>query len=160
MTPHSARAALDAARGVFAASDRYTAPELWHSAQGVLQGVIGRPELTGQALVTEVRQLGLINLADAHALVALAAWADRSTGLAENEAERILVREAWMALSMPFPKHRSPALPPPLPARLQHPHHIKRGRPVVRRMDTPAHKPGRRQHLLRSSGMRVMLTAP
>lgn len=104
MTPHSARAALDAARGVFAASDRYTAPELWHSAQGVLQGVIGRPELTGQALVTEVRQLGLINLADAHALVALAAWADRSTGLAENEAERILVREAWMALEHAIPE--------------------------------------------------------
>ncbi|HEY0929694.1 MAG TPA: tetratricopeptide repeat protein [Gemmatimonas sp.] len=104
MSAHSARAALDAARGIFAASDRHTAPQLWQSAQGVLQSVIGRPELTGQALVSEVRQLGLINLADAHALVALAAWADRSTGLAENEAERILVREAWMALEHAIPE--------------------------------------------------------
>jgi tetratricopeptide (TPR) repeat protein len=104
VTAHSARATLDAARGIFAAPNRYTAPELWQSAQGVLQSVIGRPELTGQALVSEVRQLGLINLADAHALVALAAWADRSTGLAENEAERILVREAWMALEHAIPE--------------------------------------------------------
>ncbi|WP_337169602.1 hypothetical protein [Gemmatimonas aurantiaca] len=104
MSTSSARAALDAARRVFAASNSHTAPELWQAAQGVLQLAIGRSELTGQALISEVRRLGLINLADAHALVALSSWADQSTGLAENEAERILVREAWMALEHAIPE--------------------------------------------------------
>lgn len=104
MSASSARAALDAARRVFAASNSHTAPELWQAAQGVLQLAIGRSELTGQALISEVRRLGLINLADAHALVALSSWADLSTGLAENEAERILVREAWMALEHAIPE--------------------------------------------------------
>lgn len=97
------RAALDAARVVFGTPEVATAPALWSAAQQVLQLVLGRPELTGQALVGEVRRLGLITLSDAHALVALSTWADRSGAAASNEAERIIVREAWMALDHAVP---------------------------------------------------------
>jgi len=113
VTVHAARAALDASRGLFAAPDGHPAPQLWLAAQGVLQELLDRPSLTGQALVSEVRQAGMINLADAHALVALAAWADRTTGLAENEAERILVREAWMALEHAVPEAPLSSYAPP-----------------------------------------------
>lgn len=92
------RAALDAARVVFGTPEAATAAALWQAAQHVLQQVIGRPELTGQALVGEVRRLGHLTLSDTHALVALATWADRADGVATNEAERLIVREAWMAL--------------------------------------------------------------
>lgn len=92
------RAALDAARVVFGTPEAATAGALWHAAQHVLQQVIGRPELTGQALVGEVRRLGHLTLSDTHALVALATWADRTDGVATNESERLIVREAWMAL--------------------------------------------------------------
>lgn len=94
----SPRAALDAARVVFGTPEAATAGALWQAAQHVLQQVIGRPELTGQALVGEVRRRGHLTLSDTHALVALATWADRSDGVATNEAERLIVREAWMAL--------------------------------------------------------------
>ncbi len=102
--PPYARLALDVARRVFAASDVSTAPELWRSAQTVLQLVVGRAELSGQALVAEIRRLGLITLTDAHALVELSAWSDRSTGPATTEAERMVVREAWMALEHAVPE--------------------------------------------------------
>lgn len=92
------RAAHDAARVVFSTPDGEAATALWSAAQQLLQQTIGRPELTGQALVSEVRRVGRITLTDAHALVALATWADRATGAASNEAERLIVREAWMAL--------------------------------------------------------------
>lgn len=92
------RAALDAARVVFTAPDGAHAPALWHAAQQVLQHTVGRSELTGQALVGEARKLGRITISDAHALVALVTWADRATAPASNEAERMIVREAWMAL--------------------------------------------------------------
>lgn len=104
MSAPSARAALDAARRVFAGSGQHTAPEFWQAAQDVLQHTIERPELSGQALIAEVRRLGLITLTDAHALVALSSWADVSTGLAVTESERILVREAWMALEHAVPE--------------------------------------------------------
>jgi tetratricopeptide (TPR) repeat protein len=97
-TRTDARAALDAARVVFSPDHAATAVMLWDAAQHLLQQLIARPELTGQALVGEVRRLGRITLTDAHALVALAAWADRADGGASNEAERLIVREAWMAL--------------------------------------------------------------
>ncbi len=99
--------ALHAARVVFNSVDGATAPALWAAAQQLLQTVLGRPELTGQALIGEVRRVGLITLSDAHALVALQTWADRATTPAANEAERMIVREAWMALdhagSSPWP---------------------------------------------------------
>lgn len=101
------RAALEAARLVFTSPAAATAPALWSAAQQVLQLVLGRPELTRQALVGEVRRHGLISLSDAHALVGLSDWADRSADAATNEAERTLVREAWMALDHAVPE--SPA---------------------------------------------------
>lgn len=101
------RAALDAARLVFTSPTAAPAPALWSAAQQVLQLVLGRPELTGQALVGEVRRHGLISLSDAHALVGLSDWADRSAGAATNEAERLLVREAWMALDHAVPESPS-----------------------------------------------------
>jgi tetratricopeptide (TPR) repeat protein len=103
------RAALEAARLVFTSPTVATAPVLWSAAQQVLQLVLGRPELTGQALVGEVRRHGLISLSDAHALVGLSGWADRSAVAATNEAERMLVREAWMALDHAVPESPSPA---------------------------------------------------
>jgi len=92
------RAALDAARVVFSTPAEAPAAALWNAAQLLLQQVVERPELTGQALVSEVRRTGKITITDAHALVALATWADHATGAAGNEAERLIVREAWMAL--------------------------------------------------------------
>jgi tetratricopeptide (TPR) repeat protein len=97
------RAALDAARVVFGAFDRTPAPEIWRTAQQLLQQVVQRPELTGQALIGEARRMGILVLPDAHALVALATFADRTTGVAATEAERILIREAWMALQHAVP---------------------------------------------------------
>ncbi|MBY0492364.1 MAG: hypothetical protein K2R93_21175 [Gemmatimonadaceae bacterium] len=106
-TPHpdlnALRAALDAARAVFGAYDRTPVPECWRAAQTLLQLVLQRPELTGQALVGEARRLQQLSLPDAHALVALTALADRHTGPASTEAERIQVREAWMALQHALP---------------------------------------------------------
>jgi tetratricopeptide (TPR) repeat protein len=101
----SVRAALDAARVVFGTAERdgtgaapVGAPALWASAQQVLQCVLDRPELTGQALVGEARKLGVLTLADAHALVGLSSWADRTSAPAATETERTLVREAMLAL--------------------------------------------------------------
>ncbi len=117
VSPATPRAALEAARLVFSRPDGAPAPALWSAAQQVLQLVLGRPELTGQALVGEARRAGLISLSDVHALVGLRDWADRSAGAATNEAERILVREAWMALdhAVPEPPAAPPAPPPPAP---------------------------------------------
>jgi tetratricopeptide (TPR) repeat protein len=96
-------AALDTARAVFDAFDRTPAPELWHAAQQLLQQVMQRPELSGQPLVGEARRTGVLSLPDAHALVALAAFADRTTNVATTEGERIMIREAWMALQHAVP---------------------------------------------------------
>ncbi len=104
----SARAALDAARGVFAPGQPTPAPVLWQAAQKVLQLVLERPELTGHALVGEARRLGVLTLSDAHALVGLSSWADRGEAPAADEAERLLMRESWMAL-----EHAVPDVPPP-----------------------------------------------
>jgi tetratricopeptide (TPR) repeat protein len=119
-SPPTPRAALDAARVVF--GNAAAAPALWSAAQHVLQQVIARPSLTGQALVAEVRQQGAITLSDAHALVALATWADRSAVAATNESERLIAREAWMALdhavaNAAAPRVAAPVSPfaPPVP---------------------------------------------
>lgn len=101
--PSALRAALDAARGVFGAYDRTPVPALWEAAEVVLHGVVARPELRGQALVSEARRVGVLMTVDAHALVSLAALADRTTEPAATEGERILVREAWMALQHAVP---------------------------------------------------------
>lgn len=103
------RAALDAARGVFGAYDRTPVPALWEAAEAVLHGVVARPELRGQALVSEARRVGALTLADANALVALSSLADRTTESAATEGERILVREAWMALQHAVPDDDVPA---------------------------------------------------
>ncbi|MFN8859790.1 MAG: tetratricopeptide repeat protein [Gemmatimonas sp.] len=105
----TARAALDAARVVFARGSTATAPALWRAAQPVLQLALGRPELTGHALVGEARRIGVLTLSDAHALVGLSSWADRSDTPPADEAERLLVRESWMAL-----EHAVPDVAPPL----------------------------------------------
>lgn len=127
-TPHadlpSLRAALDAARLVFGAYEHTPVLDCWRAAQTLLQQVLQRPELTGQALVGEARRLQVLSLPDAHALVALTALADRSTGPASTEAERIQVREAWMALQHAVPANlfepiaapASPYAPPSAPA--------------------------------------------
>lgn len=117
----SLRAALDAARVVFGAYERTPVSECWRAAQAVLQQVLQRPELTGQALVGEARRLQVLSLPDAHALVALTALADRATGPATTEAERIQLREAWMALQHAVPADVfespvSPFAPPSAPA--------------------------------------------
>ncbi len=117
----SLRAALDAARVVFGAYERTPVGECWRAAQALLQQVLQRPELTGQALVGEARRLQVLSLPDAHALVALTALADRTTGPATTEAERIQLREAWMALqhAVPAEVFESPAssfAPPSAPA--------------------------------------------
>ncbi|MBL0890016.1 MAG: hypothetical protein IBJ19_05335 [Gemmatimonadaceae bacterium] len=111
----TARAALDAARRVFSpdAMATSTAPVLWDAAQVVLQRVVGRPELTGQALVGEARRLGVLTISDAHALVGLSSWADRSDAPATTESERILLREAWMALEHAVPDSAPSFAPPP-----------------------------------------------
>lgn len=118
------RAALDAARVVFGAYERTPVPDCWRAAQALLQQVLQRPALTGQALVGEARRLQVLSLPDAHALVALTALADRSSGPATTESERIQVREAWMALQHAVPPEvfdaastpLSPYAPPAAPA--------------------------------------------
>ena len=107
-----ARAALDAARVVFApscgprrgaaADNATTSPEwmpleptwrsprergerLWEATVNVLQAATTRTELTGQALVGEARRRELLTLGDAHALIALYGWVEqlRDTAVAE-----------------------------------------------------------------------------
>ncbi len=74
------------------------APEVWNAAQHVMQVLLARPDLDGNALVSEARRVERLTLSDAHALVALATWADRHAGPASTDVERATMREAWMAL--------------------------------------------------------------
>lgn len=97
------RAAHEAARVVFAAYAHAAVADCWRGAETLLQAVLQRPELTGQALVGEARLQQRLSLPDAHALMALSALADGRTGPAQTEAERIAVREAWMALQHALP---------------------------------------------------------
>lgn len=97
----SVRAALDAARAVFAVSRGEPAAELslppsdatgstpdlstaharavamWSAAEQVLRALLEAPTLSGQALVGEARKRHWLDLSDAHALVALQGAADR-----------------------------------------------------------------------------------
>ena len=99
-----ARAALDAARGIFgsmtaagdltgasaspsgagmvapgattsAPADRALAG--WRAAEGILRTVTGRTDLSGQALVGEARRTDGLTLGDAHVLIALHGWMER-----------------------------------------------------------------------------------
>jgi hypothetical protein len=87
----AARAALDAARVVFAPltadaaglSSVEDAPDVtaWPAAARVLQACTGRADLDGQALVGEARRVGLLSLESAYVLVALhSSPTDRPTG--------------------------------------------------------------------------------
>lgn len=93
-----ARAALDAARAVFRADHATPAPLVWSAAQQLLRVTTGRPALNGQALIGEARRAGLLTLADAHALIALVSFADRTDRAAESESELALLRDALTAL--------------------------------------------------------------
>ncbi len=103
------RAALDAARFVLSAASATPAPGVWASAQHVLRAVIGRSELSGQALIGETRRMGSLTLSDAHALVALATWADRNDRPAESDSERALLRESLIALEHAVDMNRAVA---------------------------------------------------
>ncbi len=121
----TARAALDAARPVFAPSrgpavgDVTTTPEwvpldpalktsrergerMWAATEHVLQAATAGSGLTGQALVGEARRRELLTLGDAHALIALYTWVERlresAPADAPSTAEREVAREAWLAL--------------------------------------------------------------
>lgn len=121
----TARAALDAARPVFAPSrgpavgDVTTTPEwvpldpalktsrergerMWAATENVLQAATAGSGLTGQALVGEARRRELLTLGDAHALIALYTWVERlresAPADAPSTAEREVAREAWLAL--------------------------------------------------------------
>ena len=79
----SARAALDAARALFAtaATEAPSPSSLWNAAQAVLQAAFSAPNATGHALIGEGRRLQAITLDDAHALVSLMEQAERATPL-------------------------------------------------------------------------------
>ncbi len=126
----TARAAMDAARAVFESvigrpltpttgapafveqdaaleTPRGRAEAMQRHAEAVLQAVVGRLELTGQALVGEARRQQRLSPSDAHALVALQGWCDRVQDrtaadpfatAATDEDERAIAREAWRAL--------------------------------------------------------------
>ena len=113
-TTSDARAALNAARFVLSPESASPAPAVWAGAQQVLRAVTARPELSGQALVGEARRVGALTLSDAHALVALATWADGSDRPAESESEQALLREAWIALEHAVRMNRPTASDVPL----------------------------------------------
>ncbi len=108
------RAALNAARFVLSPESTTPAPGVWAGAQQVLRAITTRPELSGQALIGEARRMGVLTLADAHALVALLTWADASDRPAEREEERTLLREAWTALEQAVQRNRPSVTDVPL----------------------------------------------
>jgi tetratricopeptide (TPR) repeat protein len=81
----SAIAALDAARPVVARLDVASHPddvaadliESWSAVETALRSLLGGSSLTGQALVSEVRQRGLLDYGHAHALLGFLAARDR-----------------------------------------------------------------------------------
>ena len=104
----AARAALDAARVVFAPlaadaaglSSAAHTPDVsaWPAAARVLQTATGRMDLDGHALVGEARRVGLLSLEDAYVLVALhSSPTDRPTGEAVIRA----LEAAVAALDVP-----------------------------------------------------------
>lgn len=113
-TTSDPRAALNAARVVLSPHSTSPAPAVWASAQQVLQAITARPELSGQALIGESRRVGALTLTEAHALVALATWADGVDRSADSESERTLLREAWIALEHAVDMHHSAGSAAPL----------------------------------------------
>jgi tetratricopeptide (TPR) repeat protein len=109
-----ARTALDAARAVFRAGQATPAPLVWSAAQQLLRVVTGRPALTGQALIGEARRAGLLTLTDAHALIALVSFADRTDRAAESESELAVLREALLALEHAVDMTRTRDAAPPV----------------------------------------------
>lgn len=110
--PVAAQASLDAARSVLsrmmsaaAAAGERTPPitmarraaDAWSAVEHVLHNVTGRPELGGQPLLAEARRQERLSLDDAHAIMALSDWTERTRApgsaaqmltLAPTEAER------------------------------------------------------------------------
>ena len=79
MTPAdraAAQAALDEGRGVYSRLDQIRGPEdaaadildLWGAAEAAMRAMLGGSTLSGQALVRELRQRGILNLEQANAL--------------------------------------------------------------------------------------------
>lgn len=111
---------LDDVRRLFASADLISTPgpALWGAVQSLLQQCLQRPALTGQALIAEARQVGILTLADAHVLVALASWAGRSTVAARNEEERLIAHEARLVvehIAEPFLAEITARTPPATP---------------------------------------------
>ncbi|MCC6245288.1 MAG: tetratricopeptide repeat protein [Gemmatimonadaceae bacterium] len=129
----NARAALEAARAAFAPSRGRTpqdatasptyealAPQfasvngravaMWRATEHALRVATGRSELSDQALIAEARRLNRLTLGDAHALIALREWVERSTPPPDDagatvpdvalpeDRERLLASEAFMAV--------------------------------------------------------------
>ena len=133
----TARAALDAARVVFApllreSGDKTTsvdvrAAEASRAAEAVLHAVTGRTDLSGQALIGEARKLGRLALEDAYPLVALQAWTERasddpsSMNAERLTQERTVAADALRSLehavraldSVPLPRERTTNVSPP-----------------------------------------------
>jgi len=72
----AAQAALDGGRGVYSRLDQIRGPEdaaadildLWGAAEAAMRAMLGGSTLSGQALVRELRQRGILNLEQANAL--------------------------------------------------------------------------------------------
>ena len=103
----TARAALDAARVVFAPLLRESgegttsvdarAAEASRAAEAVLHAVTGRTDLSGQALIGEARRLGRLALEDAYPLVALQAWTERASDEPSSMNAERLTQERTVA---------------------------------------------------------------
>lgn len=134
-----ARAAIDAARAVFAPVINATAVDapaqrataMWSAAESVLAAVTQRADLNGQALVREASRLQRLSLEGAHALIALHGWQEQTqepTHLestvvgAPSDTERRLATDALQTLELAVANlasqptvNRSSALSPKAP---------------------------------------------
>ena len=126
--PDVARAAIDAARAVFAPVINATAVDapapramaMWSAAESVLAAVTQRADLNGQALVREASRLQRLSLEGAHALIALHGWQEQtqeSTHVestvvgAPSDTERRLATDALQTLEFAVADHaRQPSL--------------------------------------------------
>ncbi len=95
MTP---RAALDAARELFASAATSTATpdQLGNAAEQILQAAFSAPSARGHALIGEGRRLQAITLNDAHALVSLQGWSDRLRDAAADAARHAELTAEWL----------------------------------------------------------------
>lgn len=83
------------------------ASDAWKSAEVLLRLVVGRPELGGQALLTEARRVDKLDMEGMHALVAMREWVERTLApgsaaqmltLPPTDAEREVANNALAAL--------------------------------------------------------------